>query len=138
MLQNEHLVAEIGVDTAENEPRKGLKNCTIEKAPVVTKASWKRTPKSLELELSFSDLRNRIAQSTSNVLFYPRGDRGLHKRSRCTQALRNPGLLSRRSAKTVIRKPLHTAFPYLHVETVSAVSMPLRPTPGKENESAVR
>ena len=35
MLPNESLLAKLGVDTAENGPRKGLKNGTLEKAPMV-------------------------------------------------------------------------------------------------------
>ena len=35
MLQNDPVVAKIGVDTAENRPRKGLENCTIERTPMV-------------------------------------------------------------------------------------------------------
>ena len=52
MLQNEPLaVAKIGVDTAEKGPWKGLKNRTIEKAPMVRDAAFRAqvemTPESL-------------------------------------------------------------------------------------------
>ena len=34
MLQNEPLVAKLGVDAAKNGPRKGLKKCTLSKSPM--------------------------------------------------------------------------------------------------------
>ena len=68
MLRLELLIAKIGVDTAENGPRKGLQKCSISNAPLVIPGclrGWLNGVQSSHRNLGFRDVLEWRSGSTN-------------------------------------------------------------------------